>query len=57
MTLEKLKYIIKTKEELKNLPIIANADFGHTNPLITFPIGGTVKLKVGDKVELQILKH
>ena len=27
MTLEKLKYIIKTKEELKNLPIIANVDF------------------------------
>ena len=57
MTLEKLKYIIKTKEELKNLPIIANADFGHTNPLVTFPIGGTVKLKVEDKVELKILKH
>jgi len=57
MTLEKLKYIIKMKEELKNLPIIANVDFGHTNPLITFPIGGTIKLKVNDKVELKILKH
>ncbi len=57
MNLEKLKYIIKTKEELKNLPIIANADFGHTNPLITFPIGGTVKLKVDEKVELKIFKH
>lgn len=57
MTLEKLKYIIKTKEELKNLPIIANVDFGHTNPLITFPIGGTAKLKVDEKVELIILKH
>jgi len=57
MNLEKLKYIIETKEELKNLPIIANVDFGHTNPLITFPIGGTVKLKVDDKVELFILNH
>lgn len=55
--LEKLKYIIETKEELKNIPIIANVDFGHTNPLITFPIGGTVKLKVNDKVEFKILKH
>jgi len=57
MNLEKLKYIIATKEELKNIPIIANADFGHTNPLITFPIGGTAKLKVDNKVELIILKH
>ena len=57
MNIEKLKYIIETKEELKNLPIIANADFGHTNPLITFPIGGTAKLKVDDKVELMILEH
>ena len=57
MNLKKLKYIIESKEELKNLPIIANVDFGHTNPLITFPIGGTAKLKVDDKVELIILEH
>ena len=57
MNLEKLKHIIETKEELKNIPIIANVDFGHTNPLITFPIGGTVKLVVDDKVEFKILKH
>ncbi|PID51958.1 MAG: LD-carboxypeptidase [Candidatus Moraniibacteriota bacterium] len=57
MTIEKLKYIIQTKKELNNLPIIANVDFGHTNPLITFPIGGTAKLKVDDKIELIILKH
>ncbi|MFH0875794.1 MAG: S66 peptidase family protein [archaeon] len=57
LTLEKLKYIIETKEELKNVPIIANVDFGHTNPLITFPIGGIAKLKVDDKVEFKILIH
>ncbi len=57
MTLDKLKYIIKTKEELNDIPIIANVDFGHTNPLITFPIGGTAKLKVGKKVELKIIVH
>ncbi len=57
MDFEKLKYIIGTKEELKNIPIVANADFGHTNPLITFPIGGTAKLMVDDKVELTILRH
>jgi muramoyltetrapeptide carboxypeptidase len=57
MNLEKLKYIIESKEELKSIPIIANVDFGHTNPLITFPIGGSAKLKVDDKVELIILEH
>jgi len=57
MTLEKLKYIIETKKELQNMPIIANVDFGHTNPLFTFPIGGTASLKVSDEVELKIIKH
>ncbi len=58
MTIEKLKYIVQTKKELKSMPIIANADFGHTNPFITFPIGGTAKLSVRkDKVILEIIKH
>ena len=57
MTLEKIKYIIETKKELKNIPIIANVDFGHTNPLFTFPIGGTASLKVDSEVELKIIKH
>lgn len=53
--LEKLKYIIGTKRELKNIPIIANADFGHTNPIFTFPIGGMCEMNVveGDvKIDL-----
>ena len=57
MTLEKIKYIIKTKKELKNIPVIANADFGHTNPLFTFPIGGVAELEVTNQVKLRILKH
>jgi len=57
MTLEKLKYIIKTKKELENIPIIAGVDFGHTYPMITFPIGGTARLKVDEKVEFRILNH
>lgn len=35
-----LEKIIFSKEELKNLPIVANVNFGHTTPIITFPIGG-----------------
>jgi muramoyltetrapeptide carboxypeptidase len=50
--------IIKTKKELDNLPIIANVDFGHTDPKITFPVGGETKLEVvNGKVKLELLKH
>jgi muramoyltetrapeptide carboxypeptidase LdcA involved in peptidoglycan recycling len=58
MTIEKLKYIIQTKKELKSIPIVANVDFGHSNPFITFPIGGTVKISaLKNKVQIEILKH
>ncbi|MBT4446326.1 LD-carboxypeptidase [archaeon] len=53
-----LTQLIKSKKELDNIPVIANVDFGHTNPLITFPIGGTAKLFAKDsKISLEILKH
>ncbi|PKL37146.1 LD-carboxypeptidase [Candidatus Peregrinibacteria bacterium HGW-Peregrinibacteria-1] len=57
MNTKKLKHIIKTKSALSHIPIIANVDFGHTNPLITFPIGGTAQLKGNNKVELKIIQH
>lgn len=44
ITKEGLEYIINTKKELKNLPIIANVDFGHTYPLLTIPLGGTATI-------------
>jgi muramoyltetrapeptide carboxypeptidase LdcA involved in peptidoglycan recycling len=37
-----LEQIINTKPELSGLPVVANVDFGHTTPIFTFPIGGTV---------------
>ncbi len=39
-----LQKIIDSKKELKNMPVIAEADFGHTLPLFTFPIGGEIRL-------------
>lgn len=53
-----LKQIIKTKKELNDIPVIANVDFGHTDPKITFPVGGDVKI-VASKSEsnIEILKH
>ena len=57
MTNEKWKLMIKTKEKLKNIPIIINADFGHTTPIFTFPIGGKCYLEaMNNKVKIIIEK-
>ncbi len=58
MTREKLIRIIKTKKELKDIPVIADADFGHTTPMITFPIGGKVEIRAdGINPSIKIIKH
>jgi len=46
-----LEKIINTKKELANIPVIADVDFGHTSPMITFPIGGKVRIS-GSKIEI-----
>ena len=57
MTDELLKKIIKTKKELDNIPVIANVDFGHSDPKITFPIGGEVKITASkNKASITITK-
>lgn len=58
MSHEKLFQIIKSKKELASIPVIAEVNFGHTYPQITFPIGGYVKIKASDKgSSIEILKH
>jgi muramoyltetrapeptide carboxypeptidase LdcA involved in peptidoglycan recycling len=52
-----LTKIIKTKKELDKIPVIANVDFGHTDPKITFPIGGEVNIiALKNKVSIKIIK-
>ena len=36
--------IIKSKQELKHIPVIANVDFRHTSPIFNFPIGGEAEI-------------
>ncbi|KFM99565.1 LD-carboxypeptidase [Bacillus clarus] len=57
-TIEDIQEIIASKLELKHIPIIANANFGHTTPIFTFPIGGRAKI-VSNKtnVSITILTH
>lgn len=58
ITDEKLIKVIKTKRELNKIPVIANVDFGHTDPMITFPIGGTVELQSEkENSRLEIIEH
>ncbi len=57
MNKERFKEIILSKKEFKNIPVIANVDFGHTTPMITFPIGGSVEIEAGNKPFIKILKH
>lgn len=44
MNREKWTKLIKSKPELEKIPVIADCDFGHTTPIITFPIGGKASL-------------
>jgi len=54
---EKLRMIL-AKPELRGIPLIANVDFGHTTPLITFPIGGKAQVEaVNDKPSIRIVAH
>ena len=54
-----LEQIIHTKEALKELPVIANFDIGHSTPIITYPIGGRISLKMREDElpVIEILKH
>src|SRR3989344_513673 len=55
---EQLIKVVKSKKELENVPILANVDFGHTSPIITFPIGGEVELVVREgNSKIKIVKH
>lgn len=58
MTRDLLQKIIDTKKELKKIPVIANVDFGHTTPIITMPIGGSMEIMADDKnTNIRIIEH
>lgn len=51
---EKWARIFKSKKELDNIPIIINANFGHTTPIFTFPIGGYAKVRANNGIKIEI---
>lgn len=41
-----------------HIPVVYGVDFGHVFPMITFPVGGRVRLTAADgRVEIQIIEH
>ena len=57
MTQALLAEIVSRQPVLKNLPVLANVDIGHSSPQATFPIGGTLAIAVGTDPSLQIIRH
>lgn len=59
MTRHMITKMIHTKRELKNVPVAANIDFGHTAPMATLPIGGKMSMlvKKDDNVQITVEKH
>lgn len=57
INLEILRKIIDTKQELNGIPIIVNADFGHTTPMFTFPIGGRASIEASSQPSITIQQH
>lgn len=58
MTNSLLRIIIESKKELSKIPVIANVDFGHTDPKATIPIGGMVKINAtGQHSTIEFVEH
>lgn len=50
--------MFRSKPAYNDIPIVTNVDFGHTTPIITYPIGGVCALDVSDsKVIIEIKEH
>lgn len=59
VTREALDEIVARQPALRGKPVLAGVDFGHTSPLLTFPVGGEAELAVGpdETAELKITRH
>lgn len=44
VTPDDIRAALLSREDLKDIPIIVNVDFGHTTPMVTLPVGGRVRI-------------
>jgi muramoyltetrapeptide carboxypeptidase LdcA involved in peptidoglycan recycling len=54
---EDLRALVADVPNLRGKPVLANVDFGHTNPAMTFPIGGTVQVVATENPRLTLTRH
>ena len=57
MTRHLLDQIVRRQDLPTNVPVPGNADFGHTNPLATIPIGGQITVTVGPTSTMTVTAH
>ncbi|MGE7909231.1 S66 family peptidase [Lysinibacillus xylanilyticus] len=48
MTEEQICFILDKHPSLRNIPVLYDVDFGHTQPIFTFPIGGEIQINTKD---------
>ncbi len=48
MTEEQLHFILNKHPMLKTIPVLYDVEFGHTQPIFTFPIGGNIYMNTKD---------
>ena len=56
MSADVIKRVISDKLP-KNIPVMFGVDFGHVFPMITFPIGGRVRINAIADPQIEIFKH
>lgn len=54
MSASDIKFILDKFPILKSIPVVYDIDFGHTQPIFTFPLGGEVSLDVEKKNDVSI---
>lgn len=58
ITTAMLRHMVAIRPQLQCIPVLANVDFGHTEPKFTFPIGGTARISAQASGSiLEILSH
>lgn len=50
MTEEQLLFILDKHPSLKEIPVLYDVDFGHTQPMFTFPLGGEVQVDASNRL-------
>lgn len=51
-----LEEIVRRQPDLTGIPVLANVDVGHTDPLATLPIGGHIELDADNTTRLTITR-